>query len=447
MSSACRKDEVGQSATQGLHVEKVFLWDNATTSLCFDEDNSEVSFSEYMPHIQTIAEEEYNKKTAFKFTGFNTCSKDKSAHVKIEFKKYGRSGATIATNVLPDPKNEYLKLLFHFILNRSALQFMELYTDYDDSWLKEKGGSKTHNVHLHNMIIHELGHVVGLDHEHRRKENANYFLCEKEKVPDGIVKDSEHEIAVGKFDVYSVMNYCQPSYLDHDLSLSQGDIATINSAYQKNAKEKTTSPADPLNNAKIENGCVVIPKSLPNFDGCAEVLKLRAKMRGVAIPSVSGANLRALSSGCVSKYSQTMTCNGRVLDYIFGGWPGDNFSCVASGGGWGCIEPAPVAAAPAPVPSYEQAVQNRINASSSDAKNYQSEFTTTGSVRCFRDSLTSCLQGKGGGGCVIRDCVGSGDLLCSNAQMLYSCAVANGGTACFDGSHGACGVSNGGGSR
>lgn len=119
---------------------------------------------------------------------------------------------------------------------------------------------KVSNLYLRDseyitVIRHELGHVLGLEHEHRRKDRANFIKV----VSSNIVNNSncQYQFALcsncpllGKYDVKSVMHYrstrdlssCRVggkavllnkdgSLINHEWLISTGDIAAIAELY------------------------------------------------------------------------------------------------------------------------------------------------------------------------------------------------------------------------
>jgi hypothetical protein len=109
------------------------------------------------------------------------------------------------------------------------------------------------------VALHELGHVVGLMHEHERDDAyAADESCvaarafHKITLPMGRIK-------FGDFDAMSVMNYCHPTMRSHGsqpFELSKGDLEIIDAVTAKGTSQpippviNTAEPETTISNAK-----------------------------------------------------------------------------------------------------------------------------------------------------------------------------------------------------
>jgi len=115
----------------------------------------------------------------------------------------------------------------------------------------QKIGLNFAKAYFKNVILHELGHAVGMLHEHARPDNHNLCPIENEvfyhhqQLWNQVDSQSIAKSAVGtsRFDFRSIMNYCY--LLENDgkvVGLSNGDIGTINALYSPSESNPSSQP-------------------------------------------------------------------------------------------------------------------------------------------------------------------------------------------------------------
>jgi len=102
---------------------------------------------------------------------------------------------------------------------------------------KEKGVS-TALSHFKSVFLHEMGHAVGLLHEHAQEKSTCSASTETVEIHYEVwknagVRPSQVNVVATKYDPYSIMNYCYIIERGSTvaISLSDKDIATVNALY------------------------------------------------------------------------------------------------------------------------------------------------------------------------------------------------------------------------
>jgi hypothetical protein len=216
-----------ESTTKGLFSPE-FIWPGATAVVCFADrkNNSADEFRE----IAAIVDFEINQRTPFRFTGFRLCSETPNATLEVRLPPKGRSNATVGQE-----KRDWFMDLFlsHFGLKGANRSSMELYQ-------RDSMGLRHAPPLRHNIVLHEFGHAMGLQHEHLRNENRDRKFCDQNDDEMGI--EPKGSVKVGSFDQNSIMNYCVENYSNKKLSLSSGDVATIRQMYSMSAAGANRGP-------------------------------------------------------------------------------------------------------------------------------------------------------------------------------------------------------------
>ncbi|WP_176736715.1 M12 family metallopeptidase [Oligoflexus tunisiensis] len=221
-TTACNYGEPQVSDTDGYVSAEDDRWIKREFNVCvsnsirvnFLEDDSlnelaVLSNESRLKAIQIISaglNEEFGK-IGFRFHGFNDCDNTQS-DIAMTFVK---SEAAIVDDFGSRGKNVAIGI---------------------NAFCQDGKGNDTNYLDsncLHNVALHEFGHLLGLHHEMNRRDND-------ERCPlDQTTGEGEwSSVQIGHYDDQSVMNYCRvfvANYRNHKLSLSQGDINTLNAIY------------------------------------------------------------------------------------------------------------------------------------------------------------------------------------------------------------------------
>lgn len=202
---SCKSIAPKVSRPEGLAVSKSFLWPDAEAEVCFKNKG----YAKEKRMIKEAVEREFNGKTSFTFTGFKDCQGKVANRVELEFVE------GVAPHVTPGYPNGASATYKMFTLKFVNDNFSVCRSCKTEDKCLQK-------VCMNNVTLHEFGHIVGLMHEQDRPDST----CDKHRG-----KPHDDARYIGTYDSDSVMNACNHSYSVELMSLSEGDIATINKLY------------------------------------------------------------------------------------------------------------------------------------------------------------------------------------------------------------------------
>jgi Astacin (Peptidase family M12A) len=223
---SCKTKPGSDSESSGLY-EKGAGWSGASVEVCFADAKPENA--EWRRLVEQVLEEEVNERTNFRFTGFGMCSGSPRAKIEVIFQEraeyHGKSSIGAA-------QGKMASFLSHIIPNYKARNQVILAKSIP-TFGKWKA-VKSHE--MQSVILHEFSHAMGLHHEHVRSDNSDGSYCaDRRDQTMGKQKElAPNAVQVGKYDIESVMNHwCHPNFANRFLSLSRGDVATVNTLYPK----------------------------------------------------------------------------------------------------------------------------------------------------------------------------------------------------------------------
>ncbi|NBX18335.1 MAG: hypothetical protein EBR09_13310 [Proteobacteria bacterium] len=242
LAAAC--GTTGESGTQGWGLQSV-AHKSTTINVCWENrSESDVLLKKFRFEFENHARSQFGR-TKLSLVGWQDCSRPSGKdEIRItwwdqgetDLNQFGRSkvGAlnVIYTNELhklPQIINSSFKAAPTLALNGHAF-----------SVISQKAGLTEAKGVFKNTFLHELGHAIGMLHEHAHPANNNFCTPTSENFKSHLAiwgqfdSQSIAKSAVGTsvFDSRSIMNYCHlEAVMGNVVGLSDGDIATVNALY------------------------------------------------------------------------------------------------------------------------------------------------------------------------------------------------------------------------
>lgn len=177
------------------------IWDTLRIPVCWENPNA-------VPHwerdlVREAIRSSWERWSKVRFIDWDQCSNSSRDGVRIVLEDAGPRTLGLGKRI----KGKDQGLLLNHVFSK---------------WNSSCASPETKRIAcIKSIAIHEFGHILGFAHEHNRDDTPE--SCTDH--PQG----SDGSIKIGAWDLHSVMNYCNPEYVNRHLS--KVDILTVQYYY------------------------------------------------------------------------------------------------------------------------------------------------------------------------------------------------------------------------
>ncbi len=209
-----------ESTREALYVKLSAKWPTRDVPVCWEPEAIRASSAEHRAIVKQAVADTWSRYSPIRFTGWETCnSYDYDPNSKVWAPHPSNSpGIHIAVR---DVRPYVDKLGSALNLWPSAMVLNFTFATWENA---NCGGSGKERC-IATIAAHEFGHALGFPHEQDRPDNNGLCL----KTVDINERGSDYQ-TFGGYDIYSVMNYCNPTWSNGG-TLSFGDISGVRQAY------------------------------------------------------------------------------------------------------------------------------------------------------------------------------------------------------------------------
>lgn len=173
------------------------LWQNKSIPVCWENPGDDEVQRGW---VQDQITKTWDAVASLSFTGWQECAATSSG-IRIQISDEGPHTKGLGDRISGKPSGMVLNFTF-------------------TAWSPACQGKE--ELCIRSIATHEFGHALGFAHEQNRKDKPGNCSAER--------GGGDGDLVVGKWDLGSVMNYCNPKYNGNG-SLSQSDIDGVRLAY------------------------------------------------------------------------------------------------------------------------------------------------------------------------------------------------------------------------